>query len=79
MKDMSPASPEAQDLVCEITMKPAVISEPGENVNRARLSVANETKNRVEGTVLWSLRNQRSPMLCKVCGNRGRGWRSAVK
>lgn len=48
---------------CEITTKPTVISEPGENVNRARLSVANETKNRVEGTVLWSLRNQKSEII----------------
>ncbi len=47
----------------ETTVKKAIISEPGEIVNKARLSVANETQSKIKGIVFWSLRNQRSEII----------------
>lgn len=49
--------------VCETTTRLAVVTEPGENISTARLSVANESRNDAEGTVYWSLRDASSRVL----------------
>lgn len=41
--------------VCETTTRTSVVMEPGNTINTARLSVANETWNPVTGEVKWKL------------------------
>lgn len=49
--------------VCETTTRLAVVTEPSDNISTARLSVTNESKCEVEGTVHWSLRDASSRIL----------------
>jgi beta-mannosidase len=47
----------------EMTKRPHCIEEPHEIEKSARLNVANETRNAVEGVISWALRNPRAEVI----------------
>lgn len=53
--------------VCETTARTSVVMEPGEIINTARLSLANETRETVKGLVSWELRDEKSILLQSGC------------